>query len=93
MREYEQLIDAAFAKAGEVAGALVLAKNQHNLSSVVGQQVFAAIGASQLGVTSARGHVVDAHRALDKLAKQLGIDVLMYGDVRKDPSDGVFTGA
>lgn len=83
MRQFEDLLDQAFAAAGELAQAMVEARVSHEVSAVVGHKVFQAVAEAQLAVTQARGHIVAGHRLLDRVAEALHIDPAMYGDATK----------
>jgi len=89
LRQFENLLDEAFAVGGTLASALVEARQSHALSAVVGHKAFAAIAEAQLAVTHARGHSVAGHRFLDRIADALAIDVSMFGDGGKPPMPGM----
>lgn len=86
LRQFEDLLDQAFAVGGALASALVEARRSHALSAVVGQKAFTAIAEAQLAVTQARGHSVAGHRFLDRVADALGIEPALFGDTGKSPS-------
>jgi hypothetical protein len=89
----EAQIDQAFVTGGQLACALVAAKQEQGLSAVVGQTVFARAAQIQIALASARGEAVDTHRALEKVGRSLGLDPAMFGDGRKDPPAPTFVGA
>lgn len=82
----ECAIDAALAETAGLTALLPRARSQAYLSAVAGQKVFASTAASVAAMTEARGHLVDAHRALAALARRLGLDSLAIGPVEK-PDD------
>lgn len=86
----ERAQDEAFALGGQVAAALVDAQREQKLAAGVGQPVYAALSQALLHLGTARGHVVDGHKSLEKIARLFRIDVpateiLGYGDVFKYP--------
>jgi hypothetical protein len=85
----ENAIDGAFALSGRFAVALTEARRARNLSAVVGQPIFDRAARAMAELGSARGEIVGAHRSLEALARQLGIDATSYGDGQDKPPAGV----
>jgi hypothetical protein len=88
LHAYEKLLQALYAKGGELATAAILAQAGHNLSPVAGHQILTAISNAQLMTSTALGHMAQAHRDLEVLARKLGIDITGFGDVLKEPTSG-----
>ncbi len=86
LHAYERLLQALFAKGGELATAAILAQAGRNLSPVAGHQVLTSISNAQLLASTALGHIARAHRELEMLARKLGIDPKAFGDVLKPPA-------
>ena len=89
LHAYEKLLQALFAKGGELSTSAILAQVGRNLSPVAGHQVLAAISNAQLLTSSALGQVAEAHRMLEMLGRKLGIDVQAFGDVLKPPASAI----
>jgi hypothetical protein len=88
----EHLIDLAYAAGGEVAAAVVRARQAHKLSSVVGHSIVDSFDQASSAMVTARGHVVKGHRLLEQLAQRIGAPTA-YGDGAKDAGDKMgFTG-
>ena len=86
----ERAQDDAFALGGQVAAALVEAQIEQKLAAGVGQPVYAALSQALLHLGTARGHVVDGHKSLEKIARLFHIDVpageiVGFGDEFKYP--------
>lgn len=88
LHAYEKLLQALFAKGGELATSAIIAQAGQNLSPTVGHQVLMAISNAQLMTSNALGHIAQAHRDLEVLGAKLGIDTKAFGDVLKQPSAG-----
>ena len=86
LHEHERLVDLAISTGGRLNDALVQARLQNDLSAVVGQRAFMAFSQASLHLSTARGHTVDGHRVLEKVAAALDIRAEDFGDGRKDPS-------
>lgn len=89
LHAYEKLLQALFAKGGELSTSAILAQVGRNISPVAGHQVLAAISNAQLLTSSALGHIAEAHRMLEALGRRLGIDVQAFGDVLKPPESAI----
>lgn len=89
LHAYEKLLQALFAKGGELSTSAILAQVGRNLSPVAGHQVLAAISNAQLLTSNALGHIAEAHRMLETLGRKLGIDVQAFGDVLKPPARAI----
>jgi hypothetical protein len=83
---YETLLQALFAKGGELSTSAIRAQVAGNLSPIAGHQVLGAISHAQLLTSNALGHIAQAHRMLETLGRKLGIDVHAFGDVLKPPA-------
>ncbi|MCW1986003.1 UNVERIFIED_ORG: hypothetical protein M2348_001735 [Sphingomonas sp. R1F5B] len=83
---YETLLQALFAKGGELSTSAIRAQVAGNLSPITGHQVLGAISHAQLLTSNALGHIAEAHRMLETLGRKLGIDVHAFGDVLKPPA-------
>lgn len=86
LHAYEKLLQALFAKGGELSTSAILAQVGGNLSPLAGHQVLTAISHAQLQTSNALGHIAEAHRMLEALGRKLGIDVDAFGDVLKPPA-------
>lgn len=86
LHAYERMLQALFAKGGELATAAILAQASHNISPISGHQVLTGISQAQLMTSTALGHIAQAHRDLERLARALGIDPTGFGDVLKAPA-------
>jgi hypothetical protein len=88
LRGYENLLRATYAAGGRLATAAAEAQASRRLSVICGHQVLAAISAANVEVAEAIAHGAHAHRLLDALARQLGVDTSAYGDEHKYPGNG-----
>lgn len=86
LHDYERLLQALYAKGGELATAAILTQAGYKLAPVAGHQVLTALSNAQLMTSTALGHIAQAHRDLEVLARKLGIDVTGFGDVLKPPA-------
>ncbi len=83
----EDAIDTALMRAGELTSSIPAARNQANLSAVVGQDAFAEVAASLSRLVEARKHIVDAHNHLADTRDQMGLRKIMaVGDAWKSAS-------
>lgn len=89
LHAYETLLQALFAKGGELSTSAIIAQIGRNLSPVAGHQILTAISNAQLLTSTAIGHIAEAHRQLEVLGRKLGIEVHAFGDVLKQPSSGI----
>jgi len=76
----EDAIDAAFARAAELSGALVSARSQADLSAIVGQDAFEGAAAALCTLAKARGELVETHRRLTDAKNQIGLRAVAIGD-------------
>lgn len=81
------MLQALYAKGGELATSAIVAQAGHNMSPIAGHQVLAAISNAQLMTSSALSHIAQAHRDLEVLGRKLGIDPAAFGDVLKPPAE------
>ncbi len=81
------MLQALYAKGGELATAAIVAQAGQNVSPIAGHQILTAISNAQLMASGALGHIAQAHRRLETLAHKLGIDVSAFGDVLKPPAE------
>lgn len=86
LHTYERLLQALYAKGGELATAAIEAQSARNISPVAGHQIIASLSQAQLMVSTALSHTADSHRQLEILGRKLGIDVSAFGDVLKPPA-------
>jgi hypothetical protein len=83
----EAAIDAAIAETAQLTALLPGARAEAYLSAVAGQKAFDGAAASVAALTEARGRLVDTHRALEALARRLGLATLAAGPVDKPDDD------
>ncbi len=88
LRGFEHLLRAAYAAGGRLATAAAEAQANRRLSVTCGHQVLGAISAANVEVAEAIGRGAHAHRLLETLGRQLGVDTTAYGDEHKYPGDG-----
>lgn len=86
LRRVERSLDQAYADCAALAGALPAARIAERQSAVVGQPVFEHVASALAGIGSTRGHVVSAHRAAERVAKALDMDVVAWGDEQPKPN-------
>jgi hypothetical protein len=83
----ESALDQALIETARLAAALPAARTDAWLSAVTGQPAFESAAAAIGALTGARAHLVQTHRTLSALARQLGLEVLAVGPLDK-PGDG-----
>jgi hypothetical protein len=86
VRQFERQLDEAYATFGELAAALPRARMEMRLSAVVGHGVLAHFSDAGAALVAARGHSVNGHRLIDKVAAALEIEYAA-GDVLPKPTD------
>lgn len=82
----EAAVDAAIAETAQLTAMLPRARADAYLSATVGQKAFDGAAASVAALTDARRRLLDTHRALEALARRLGLESLAAGPVDK-PDD------
>lgn len=78
--EAETAIDAAIAKTTELAGAIPALRAQANLSAIVGQDAFERATQIVMALSEARRAVVETHKELSQVQKQIGLGAVAFGD-------------
>lgn len=91
----ERLAADLLAEQGRLTAAAMAAESAMGLSAVAGQAILHQLGEAQRRTVRVRGHLVVGHRQLERLGRQIGVDVEMYGDSGKPPAENPFapTGA
>lgn len=83
----EEAIDAALARAAELNGNMVTARNEANLSALVGQDAFEVSAAAFAALARARSDIVETHRRLSETQIQVGLRTVSFGDQGKPPEE------
>ena len=76
----EEAIDMALARVAEFNGTLAIARNEANLSAVVGQDAFDVAAAAFASIAKARGDIVETHKRLSETQVQIGLGAIGFGD-------------
>jgi hypothetical protein len=79
----EEAIDLALARAAELTGAMVSARNEANLSATVGQEAFEGSAAAFAALARARADIVETHKRLSETQVQIGLRAVSFGDQGK----------
>mgnify|MGYP000235737531 CR=1 FL=1 len=82
----ESAIDQALIETATLAAALPAARADAWLSAVTGQRAFTGTAATICALADARAHIVQTHKSLSALARQLGLEALAVGPLDK-PGD------
>lgn len=95
LHAYERLLRSTYAAGGDLASAAIEAQLHSNLSPTTGHQILRSLTNANLAVTDALTRSAQAHRLLEILGRQLGLDTRAYGDVHEKPDQfsAPFTGA
>lgn len=92
--DFETILDEAVAAGAALLGSVPLARVEQRLSAVVGQPVYSHLTQALAAVSEARGHTVQAHRHVERVAAQNAIEVRAWGDTQpKPPNPKFFAGA
>ena len=93
--EAEAAIDAAISKIAALAAAIPAARVQAGLSALFGQDAVERISDTLAAMAQARRGIVETHKELAVVQKQIGLGAVAYGgDVQKpDPGFGHVAGA
>lgn len=85
--EAEGAIDAALAKAAQLAGLMPGLRQEAGLSALIGQQAVERASEAYAALAQARRAICETHRELSVAQKQIGLGAVMYGDsLPKPPS-------
>lgn len=85
----EEAIDAALARAAELSGNIVTARNEAKVSALVGQDAFELSAAAFAALARARGEIVETHKRLSETKIQIGLRTIAWGDeLPKPPPTG-----
>lgn len=87
LHAYERLLRSSYAAGANLANAAIEAQVQRNLSPTTGHQILHSLTNANLAVTDALSRSAQAHRLLEILGRQLGLDISAYGDVHQKPSE------
>jgi len=82
----EAAVDTAIVETSKLLGGLVEARQEMNVSTVVGNEVFAKVAAALSALSEARTAMVDAHNELAEVKLRVGIRTKLIGPV--DPTKG-----
>lgn len=82
----EDAIDAALARVAELNGTLVGARNDAQLSAIVGHDAFEGAASTFAALMRARGDIVETHKRLSETKIQVGLRAVAIGDQGKPPS-------
>jgi hypothetical protein len=85
----EAIMDEAFAEVGALSQALTRSRKDLQLSAVVGDPAFGAIGQSMALVASARTELVRAHEELSRVQRRIGLGATAFGGLEKPPHAAV----
>jgi hypothetical protein len=77
---YERALDVASAAGADLAGALPRARISAKFAAEVGQEAFSHVISSLGGLAEARGRLVEGHRALALVRRQMKLPVVSFGD-------------
>ena len=78
--EAEAAIDAALAKAAQLAGVMPALRTDAGLSALIGQDAVERASEAILALAQARRAIVETHKELDLAKTQIGLGAVMYGD-------------
>lgn len=81
----EDAIDVALARAAELNGNMVTARNDAKLSALVGQDAFEVSAAAFAALARARSEIVETHKRLSVAQTQVGLREVAIGDLRPKP--------
>lgn len=83
LKRFEAAMDAAVTSGAELAAALPRARVAASLPAQTGQHALNHVGQAVAAAIAARGHAVNAHKALDAVRDGIGLPVISFGD--EDP--------
>jgi len=86
----EEAIDIALARAAELNGNMVTARNDARVSALVGQDAFEVSAAAFAALARARCDIVETHRRLSETKIQMGLRTVSVGDEFPKPPPEVF---
>lgn len=81
----EEAIDIALARAAELNGNMVTARNDARISALVGQDAFEVSVAAFAALARARCDIVETHKRLSETKIQIGLRTVAIGDLPKEP--------
>jgi len=81
----EEAIDIALARAAELNGNMVKARNEAKVSALVGQDAFELSAAAFAALARARGDIVETHKRLSETKIQIGLRTIAWGDEAPKP--------
>ena len=85
----EAAIDAAIAKIAALAGAIPTARAQAGLSALFGQDAVERVADTLSALTQARRGIVETHKELAVVQKQVGLGAVAYGGDVIKPTTGL----
>ncbi|MBA3999164.1 hypothetical protein [Brevundimonas sp.] len=87
LQTFEQILDQAIASGGQVLITLSAGRTSANLAAAIGQKGAERLAAALQGLLTVRGHVVDAHRYLERDARAMGMNWSLFAPLEdKDGS-------
>jgi hypothetical protein len=90
--EAEAAIDNALAKTATLAGRIPMARREAHLSALFGQEVIERISDTIAALTHARRGIVETHKGLAAVQRQLGLGAVAYGGNESKPNPAVAPG-
>lgn len=81
----EEAIDNALARAAELNGNMVTARNDARVSALVGQDAFEVSAAAFAALARARCDIVETHKRLSETKIQMGLRTVAWGDELPKP--------
>lgn len=89
--ESEDAIDAALKASSKLIGDMIQGRSSAGLSALFGQEALEEVVHAQLALTEARQRIVEAHRKLEVVKHQMGLDAYAAGDGSPKPPMPGFT--
>ncbi len=83
--ETEKAIDEAISKMADLAGYMPVARNNANLSAVVGQDAMSHAAQTLATLVGARGEIVETHNRLAETQIQIGLREMAVGSGNDKP--------
>jgi hypothetical protein len=89
----EDAIDAALKASSKLSGDMLQGRSSAGLSALFGQEALEEVIHAQLALTEARRRIVQAHRKLEVVKHEMGLDAYAAGDGSpKPPMPGLTEG-